>query len=211
MSKLVASRLAGRCLVLAALALLVAGCSVNPATGRREFTLVSADQELQIGKQGYPATIAEYGQYDEARLAAYVDSVGQRLAKVSELPNLQWHFTVLDSPVINAFALPGGYLYITRGLMAYLDSEADLAGVLGHEIGHVALGHTKSAMQVAYSTAAARGLLGSTGNATLTALSSSQLGELGETFINAQFSQLPANEKASFVICTISYVNAIRF
>lgn len=74
---------------LVLLAALATGCSTNPATGKREFLLVSADQEKQIGLQGYPATIAEYGQYDDAKLAAYVDSIGQRLAKVSELPDLE--------------------------------------------------------------------------------------------------------------------------
>lgn len=119
-----------------------AGCAVNPATGRREFTLVSADQELAIGRDGYAATLAEYGRYDDERLAAYVDSVGQKLARVSELPNLEWHFTVLDDPVVNAFAMPGGYIYITRGILAHLNSEAQLAGVLGHEIGHVTARHS---------------------------------------------------------------------
>ncbi len=126
----------------AALLALACACSVNPATGRREFTLVSTDQELALGKEGYPAAIAQYGQYDDARVAAYVDSIGQRLAHVSERPELQWHFTVLDDPVVNAFAMPGGYIFITRGILAHLNSEAQLAGVLGHEIGHVTARHS---------------------------------------------------------------------
>jgi predicted Zn-dependent protease len=128
-------------LALALAAWLSGGCSVNPATGHREFTLVSADQELAIGREGYAATLAEYGQYDDARLGAYVDSVGQRVARASDLPRLEWHFTVLDDPVVNAFAMPGGYIYITRGILAHLNSEAQLAGVLGHEIGHVTARH----------------------------------------------------------------------
>lgn len=135
-------RAAARALLCTALALLAAGCAVNPATGRREFSLVSAEQEKQIGREGFPATIAEYGKYDDGRLAAYVDSIGQRLAKVSELPDLDWHFTVLDDPVVNAFAMPGGYIYITRGILAHLNSEAQLAGVLGHEIAHVTARHS---------------------------------------------------------------------
>jgi predicted Zn-dependent protease len=141
--------------VLAAL-VCVAGCAVNPATGRREFTLVTADQELAIGKDGYAATLSEYGRYDDARLSAYVDSVGQRLAKVSELPGLDWHFTVLDDPTVNAFAMPGGYIYITRGILAHLQSEAQLAGVLGHEIGHVTARH--SAKQITQQQLAGLGL-----------------------------------------------------
>lgn len=130
--------------VCASLALLgtLTGCAVNPVTGKRELSLVSADQELQIGKEGYAATLAEYGEYDDAKLQAYVDSVGWKLARVSELPDLAWHFTVLDDPVVNAFAMPGGYIYITRGILAHLNSEAQLAGVLGHEIGHVTARHS---------------------------------------------------------------------
>lgn len=149
-------RAAARAVWLGALALLAAGCTVNPATGRREFTLVSADQEKQIGREGFPATIAEYGKYDDGRLAAYVDSIGQRLAKVSELPDLDWHFTVLDDPVVNAFAMPGGYIYITRGILAHLNSEAQLAGVLGHEIAHVTARH--SARQITQQQLAGLGL-----------------------------------------------------
>lgn len=117
-------------------------CAVNPVTGKRELSLVSADQELAIGKEGYAATMAEYGVVEDARLAAYIDSVGQQLARRSELPNLAWHFTVLDDPTVNAFAMPGGYIYITRGILAHLQSEAQLAGVLGHEIGHVTARHS---------------------------------------------------------------------
>src|SRR5262245_42874274 len=118
------------CVVLGAL---LGGCATNPVTGHSQFTLVSSQQELSIGKDGYQAMLNEYGAYDDARVAAYVDSVGQRLAAVSHEPNLQWHFTVLDDPVVNAFAMPGGYVYITRGILAHLNSEAQLAGVLGHE------------------------------------------------------------------------------
>jgi predicted Zn-dependent protease len=123
---------------------LASGCATNPVTGHSQFTLVSSQDELKIGKEGYPAVINEYGAYDDARVASYVDSVGQRLAAVSHLPNLEWHFTLLDDPTVNAFAMPGGYIYITRGILAHLNSEAQLAGVLGHEIGHVTARHTAS-------------------------------------------------------------------
>ena len=156
MTKRIVGRWTARALACAALALFAAGCATNPVTGRSEFSLVSADQEKQIGQQGYPATIAEYGKYDDERLAAYVDSVGQRLAKASELPDLDWHFTVLDDPTVNAFAMPGGYIYITRGILAHLNSEAQLAGVLGHEIGHVTARH--SARQITQQQLAGLGL-----------------------------------------------------
>ena len=131
-------------LALALLAL--SGCATNPVTGRSEVSLVSSQQELQIGRDGFAAVVTEYGKYDDPALAAYVDSVGQRVAHVSHLPNLEWHFTLVDDPAVNAFAMPGGYIYVTRGLLAYMNSEAQLAGVLGHECGHVTHRHTAEAM-----------------------------------------------------------------
>jgi predicted Zn-dependent protease len=130
-------------LALLSTALLV-GCGttvVNPVTGREERTVMDEAAEIAEGKKGHQQILAEYGAYADPRLQAYVDGVGQKLAKLSHRSALPWTFTVLDSPEINAFALPGGYVYITRGLMAYLDSEAELAGVIGHEIGHVTARH----------------------------------------------------------------------
>ena len=124
-----------------ALTLLAPGCAINPATGKSQFSLVSESQEIQLGVEGDKGIQAEYGIYEDPELTAYVDRVGQKLAAVSERPDLEWHFRVIDSPVINAFALPGGYIYITRGILAVLNSEAQLAGVLGHEIGHVTARH----------------------------------------------------------------------
>jgi predicted Zn-dependent protease len=129
-------------LVLAAAAFAAAGCAVNPATGKKEFTLVTPTQEAALGREGYAAATGEYGIYDDPAVAAYVDSVGRRVAHASEQPDLPWRFTVLDDAVVNAFAMPGGYIYVTRGLLAYMQSEAQLAGVLGHEIGHVTARHS---------------------------------------------------------------------
>ncbi|MBI5709161.1 MAG: M48 family metalloprotease [Candidatus Eisenbacteria bacterium] len=129
-------------LPLAAAVVIAAGCAVNPVTGRREISLVSTSQELKIGEEGYKAVLEEYGRYDDPALQAYVEGVGQKVAKASHLPDLAWHFTVLDDPTVNAFAMPGGYIYVTRGILAHLNSEAQLAGVLGHEIGHVTHRHT---------------------------------------------------------------------
>ena len=144
--------------VAAALLLVsMAGCATNPATGARQISLVSSGQELAMGQQADPAVIAEYGLYQDRDLAAYVDSIGQALGKVSHLPNLRWHFRLLDSPVVNAFAIPGGYIYITRGITAYMSSEAQLAGVIGHEIGHVTARH--SAQQMTNQQLAQIGLL----------------------------------------------------
>ena len=124
--------------------LLLAACGtkvVNPVTGRAERSVMDEQTEITEGRKAHEQVLAEYGTLANPRLQAYVNDVGQRLAKQSHRSNLQWTFTVLDSPDINAFALPGGYVYITRGIMAYLDSEAELAGVIGHEIGHVTARH----------------------------------------------------------------------
>jgi len=115
--------------------------AINPVTGQQERTVMSEAEEVNTGRQQHEEVLKEYGRYPDEKLQAYVNDVGQRLAKQSHRAHLQWHFTVLDSPEINAFALPGGYVYVTRGIMAYLDSEADLAGVIGHEIGHVTARH----------------------------------------------------------------------
>ncbi|MDX1573739.1 MAG: M48 family metalloprotease [Methylophaga sp.] len=116
-------------------------CAQNPVTGEQDFVMFSEDKELALGREYHPQIIKEYGRYEDEALQAYVQSIGERVAAVSHRKDLVYRFTVLDSPVVNAFALPGGYLYITRGLMAYLNSEAELAAVLGHEIGHVTARH----------------------------------------------------------------------
>ncbi|MDH3738654.1 MAG: M48 family metalloprotease, partial [Alphaproteobacteria bacterium] len=130
--------------VLLGLATLLAGCSVNPATGESNFTaFMSPEDELRVGREQHPKILKEFGgAYDHAKANAYVNAVGQKLARQSDLPNLKYTFTVLDSDVINAFALPGGYIYISRGLLALANTEAELAGVLAHEIGHVTARHS---------------------------------------------------------------------
>ena len=124
---------------------LLAGCATssvkNPVTGQQERTVMDEPSEIAEGKKAHEQVLSEYGAYPNPKLQAYVNELGQRLASHSERAQLEWHFTVLDSPEINAFALPGGYVYVTRGIMAYMDSEADLAGVMGHEIGHVTARH----------------------------------------------------------------------
>jgi len=129
-------------LLLAALLLTSCGTTVvNPVTGQTERSVMSEADEVAEGAKAHQEVLKEYGVYNNAAVQRYVTNLGQALAAQSHRNQLQWHFTVLDSPEINAFALPGGYVYITRGIMAYLDSEADLAGVVGHEIGHVTARH----------------------------------------------------------------------
>ena len=129
--------------ILAALAgtVLLSHCAQNPVSGEKDFVLMSEEQESRTGAQMHKQVLQEYTALDNPELQAYVDEIGQRLAKQSHRPNLSWQFTVIDSPEVNAFALPGGYVYITRGIMAYLNSEAELAGVIAHEIGHVTARH----------------------------------------------------------------------
>ena len=129
-------------LIAAVLLGFVAACATNPVTGRREFTLMSEAQEIAVGRESDPQIRAEMGVYGDAELQKYVSDIGMRLARASERPNLPWQFTVVDQPAINAFAVPGGFIYITRGILAYLADEAELVGVLGHEIGHVTARHS---------------------------------------------------------------------
>ena len=127
--------------VLVLLALL-GGCAANPATGKRDYVLMSESEELALGRQHSKEVLKQYRVYDDPALQQYVQSVGDKVAKLSHRNNLFYRFTLLDSTQVNAFALPGGYIYITRGLLVYLNSEAELAAVLGHELGHVTARHS---------------------------------------------------------------------
>ncbi len=135
----------GTCFLFALTVAVTAACATNPVTGKRQMSLLSEAEELAIGQQQDAEIRREMGVYNDPALQAYVSEIGQDLARVSHRPNLPWTFTIVDSPAINAFALPGGYVYLTRGLLAYLDDESELAGVLGHEIGHVTARHAAQA------------------------------------------------------------------
>jgi predicted Zn-dependent protease len=132
--------------VLPLLFLFAVACAVNPATGRRELTLMTEGQEIALGREADEDVTASLGLVDDPDLQAYVADLGARLAATSERPDLPWSFKVVDDPVVNAFALPGGFIYVTRGILAHFESEAELAGVLGHEIGHVTARHSVSQM-----------------------------------------------------------------
>ena len=136
------------------------GCPVNPATGERQLILVSEGQEIQMGRGGAQQVAAQMGLYDNAALQEYVSNIGLEMAAKSEKPDLPWSFQVADDDLVNAFALPGGFIFVTRGILAYFNSEAELAGVLGHEIGHVTARH--SAEQLSRATLAQFGLAAGT-------------------------------------------------
>ena len=122
--------------------LFYSGCATNPVSGKKDFVLMSEAQEINLGKQAHQQVMKQYRPYNDPALQSYVEGLVDELGKKSHRSNLVYHVTVLDSPQVNAFALPGGYLYITRGIMAYMNSEAELAGVLGHELGHITARHS---------------------------------------------------------------------
>ncbi len=152
-----------RAFVLLLLGLGLAGCSFNPATGRRQLILVTPEQTLAMGDEAMPQLVNEYGgEVSSAELRSYVDRVGFALAEhvESDYAQTPWKFTVLDSDVINAFALPGGKVFISLGLLSRFENEAQVAGVLGHEIGHVTARHVDERISQAMSVELGLSVLG---------------------------------------------------
>ena len=122
--------------------LFVNSCAVNPVTGKRDLMLISEEKELAMGAESDPGVISYFGLYDDQKLQNFINVKGKEMAAISHRSNLDFKFRILDSPVINAFAVPGGYVYFTRGILAHFNNEAEFAGVLGHEIGHVTARHS---------------------------------------------------------------------
>jgi predicted Zn-dependent protease len=122
--------------------LAMTSCSINPVSGKKEFVLMSEQQEIALGAESDPQIIAEFGLYDNQVFQDFINARGKEIAAISHRSNIKYQFRVLDSPVVNAFAIPGGYVYFTRGIMAYFNNEAQFEGVLGHEIGHIAARHS---------------------------------------------------------------------
>ena len=139
-----------------ALALLPSGCARNPVTGKNELSLVSESQEIEMGKQSAQQVAQTIGYYDDPQVQAYVSQIGLKMAQASERPNLPWEFHVVNDASVNAFALPGGFIFVTRGLMTAINDEAELATVVGHEIGHVTNRH--SVQQISKAQVAQLGL-----------------------------------------------------
>jgi predicted Zn-dependent protease len=131
-------------LLLLAAILLFPSCAVNPVTGKKQLMLMSEAQEVALGAQYDPSVVSTFGVYTNQELLDFVTLKGTEMGRISHRPNLEFHFKILDSPVINAFAVPGGYIYLTRGILAQFNNEAELIGVLGHEMGHVTARHSAS-------------------------------------------------------------------
>ena len=131
-----------RRLLIVSLLWAAAGCAVNPATGQRQFMLLSENDEIEMGRDADGQVTEAYGLYGSDDLQTFVRGTGEALAAASERSQLPWSFKVVDDPIVNAFALPGGFIFITRGILASLNSQAELAGVLGHEIGHMTARHS---------------------------------------------------------------------
>jgi predicted Zn-dependent protease len=124
--------------------ILVISCAVNPVTGKKQIMLMSEEQEIQLGLSYDPQVMATFGAYPDNNLQNFVQTKVNEIGKISHRPNLEYHAKVVDSPVVNAFAVPGGYIYLTRGILAQLNNEAELEGVMAHELGHIAARHTVS-------------------------------------------------------------------
>ena len=121
---------------------ILTSCAVNPVTGKKQISFMSEAQEIAMGQASDPSILSQFGLYQDDELQAFIEEKGQEMAAISHRSYLNFEFKVVDSDVVNAFAVPGGYVYFTRGIMAHFNNEAQFAGVLGHEIGHVAARHS---------------------------------------------------------------------
>jgi predicted Zn-dependent protease len=122
--------------------LTLTACAINPVTGKKQIVLMSEAQEVAMGQQADPEIVSFFGLYEDPQLQEFITATGNDMAAISHRPKLAYEFKIVDSPVINAFAVPGGFVYFTRGIMAHFNNEAEFAGVLGHEIGHVTARHS---------------------------------------------------------------------
>jgi predicted Zn-dependent protease len=124
--------------------LVIFSCAVNPVTGKKQFMLISEAQEVQMGLAYDPQVMATFGEYKSDNLLNFIKARTTEMGLISHRSKLEYHIKILDSPVVNAFAVPGGYIYLNRGLLAQLNNEAELVGVIGHEMGHITARHSAS-------------------------------------------------------------------
>ena len=146
-------------ILVVSLSLLLNSCATNPVTGSPDFVTITEQQEISIGASYHEKIMQEYKIIKNKELQDYFSKIGNKIARNSHRPNLKWTFTLIDSPTMNAFATPGGYVYMYRGMLNYFNSEAELAGVIGHEIGHITARHAVRGMSTAQVTNLLLGLL----------------------------------------------------
>lgn len=195
-------------LLIPLIALLAVACTINPATGRREINIVSESQEIALGQQSHRQVIQQFGVYDEKpELNRLVDQTGRRLAASSQRPNLPWHFTVLDTPMVNAMALPGGYIYITRGMLETINSTDELAGVLGHEIAHVTARH--AAQRISRAQLAQFGML--LGAVIAGPQAVQQYGQLADIALTLLFQRYSRSQETQADLFGTDYMSRARF
>ncbi|MCC6317336.1 MAG: M48 family metalloprotease [Gemmatimonadaceae bacterium] len=195
----------GRAIALAGLGVALLSCATNPVTGRRELSLVSESQEIQMGLQAAKEAAVQMGVYPDSQLQRYVSSLGMPLARSSERPSLPWSFTVIDDPMVNAFALPGGPVFVTRGILAYMNSEAQLVSVLGHEIGHITARH--SVNQMSRAQLAQIGLVG----AMIAAPELQQFGNLGSQALGVMFMKFGRDDETQSDDLGFRYMTAASY
>lgn len=183
-------------------------CSTNPVTGNREFNIVSEAQEIQMGRESHQEVIRQFGVYDEKpELNRLVETIGRRLAANSDRPNLPWTFTLLDSPMVNAMALPGGYIYVTRGMVERINSEDELAGVLGHEIAHVTARH--AAQRISRAQLAQFGML--LGAVVAGPEAVQQYGQLADLALNLLFQRYSRSQETQADLVGTEYMAESRY
>jgi predicted Zn-dependent protease len=165
----------------ALLALSLTACATNPVTGKRQLAMITEPQEIQMGQEASVEVAQQMGLYNNPELQDYVNTLGKQIAAKSERPNLPWEFRVVDDPMVNAFALPGGHVFVTRGILAHFNNEAELVSVLGHEIGHVTARH--SVEQISKQQLAGLGL----GIAMILSPTAAQFGDLANAGLQLMF------------------------
>lgn len=187
------------------LAIFVYSCARNPVTGKRQLMLVSEKREKAMGLAYDPEVIQEFGLYDDKKIQDFINEYGKKMGKISHRPTVDYQFRVLDSPVVNAFAVPGGYVYFTRGIMAHFNNEAEFAGVLGHEIGHVAARH--SAQQQSQQILAQIGFIG----AMLASPKFRQYSDLAQTGLGLMFLKFSRNHESQSDKLGVEYSTKIGY
>ena len=190
--------------IIAAL-LFLNSCAVNPVTGKKELNFISAEKELALGAESDPAIIANFGLYDDEEIQEFINVKGKEMGAISHLPDLEYKFRILDSPVVNAFAVPGGYVYFTRGIMAHFNNEAEFAGVLGHEIGHITARHSSAQLskQQFYSGLFVAGMIVSP--------EFRQLGELAQQGLGLMFLKFGRDDESQSDELGVSYSTQVGY